>query len=269
MNKIARKSKVIFSKLNHEKILDEIIISFNTKKITFDKIVKIQIFIKKLKILKLNNNKTKLLLIQDYIKHYLFNIMYINLTFLYNQMTDVNFIIKKNNSKNQQLYYYLYNNSSYHKLINNTLISKISKYHLFIMITNYKNKCVLVKIKDIYLYNLFFETFALMYQIKYKIFHAYETPYRIFNNFDILIKNTGNDSKLTMKDSQLNILEYKYIPINKNKNTYKNYSNNHIPGETVTSKLELNLLSSSSEKEKYAKELFYDKDLKDIFYYVN
>lgn len=269
MNKIARKSKIIFSKLNHDKILDEIIISFNNNKITYNNIVKIQIFIKQLKILKLNNHKTKLLLIQDYIKHYLFNIMYINLTFLYNKMTDINFIIKKNNSKNQQLYYYLYNNKNYYKPINNTLISKISKYHLFIMITNYKNKCVLVKIKDIYLYNLFFKTFALMYQIKYKIFHVYETPYRIFNNFDIFIKNTGNVSKLTMKDSQLTILEYKYIPINKNKNTYKNYSNNHIPGETVTSKLELNLLSPSSEKEEYAKKLFYNKNLQDIFYYVN
>lgn len=268
MNKIARKPKFNFSKLNHEKLLNEIIINFDNNKITFDKLVKIQIYMKKLEKLNLTKYKNKLLILQDYINHYLFNVMYINLTILYNQMTDINFIIKKENEKKQQLYYYIYHEDNLNKPIINNFISKISNHHLFIMITNYKNNYVLVKIKDIYLYNLFFKTFALMYQIKYKIFNVFETPYKIFNNYNMSIIPTI-DSKLTLKNQKLTINEFKYIPIDKNKNSYKNYTNNYIPGETTNSKLKLNLLDSSSDKEKIANKLFYNKDIEDIVTYIN
>ena len=258
-----------FKYLNHLNIINEILIYLEKGNIDINKLSKIQIYLKKI----LKNNKIdkskfnkQLLKIKDYINYYLYNLMYTYLNFLYNQMTDINFTIKKH--INKKTYYFLYEQNNPNNPINNIILNKVSQSHIFIMITNYRNKNIFVKIKNLNLFYSFFKMFALMYQIKYKVFFVYETDLKVFSDFNIFFENKNADIKLTMRDSKLEIFEYKYIPLLKHNNSYKNYKYIPITGKTTSSAMKFDLNMSLHEKEKLANDLFYSKNFNDTYQYM-
>ena len=136
------------------------------------------------------------------------------------------------------------------------------------MITNYRNKKIFVKIKNLNLFHSSFKMIALIYQIKYTVFFVYETPFRVFRDFNIFFKNDNADIKLSMQDSKLEIFEYKYIPLLKDNNSYKNYKYIPITGKTTSSAMKFTLNISSYEKEKLATDLFYEKDFNHTYQYM-